>query len=93
MSVQDLDNQEKGLTLQQRAAQQAENDAKNSARTKAASERAKKSGASPEDELEGLRQRMEAARAMVAPKADRCNTECAQHWTNGRDAALKAIEG
>ncbi len=89
MSVQNLDNREKGLNLQERAAQQAENDARNSAKVKAAAERTKRGGTGDAE----LEERIAAAREMVPPEADRHCTDCVQAWIKGRDAALKAIEG
>lgn len=93
MSVQNLDNRERGMNVQDRAAAQADNDEKNSAKTRAAIERTKKGGGSPADELEALRQRIEAARTMIAPPEERHCSECTQRWSNGRDATIKAIEG
>lgn len=89
MSVQNLENPEKGLNLQERAAQQAENDAKNDAKTRAAIARAKKGGTGDAD----LDKRIEAARELKPTGADLHCTDCVQAWIKGRDAALAAIEG
>lgn len=42
---------------------------------------------------EGYQQRITEARGMIAPPEERHCSECAQRWTNGRDAAIRAIEG
>jgi hypothetical protein len=91
--VNNLDNQEQGVDLQTRQRQQAQNDEKNAAKTKDAIERTKKGGPSAAEELEGFRQRMEAAREL-RPSGDNLHcSECAQRWVNGRDATIQAIEG
>jgi hypothetical protein len=45
-----------------------------------------------EAELEGLRERIAAARE-IKPEVGFCCSHCAQAFTAGRDAAIKAIEG
>ena len=47
---------------------------------------------SAEAELEGLRERITAARESK-PDGGYCCSHCAQAFTSGRDAAIKAIEG
>ena len=41
---------------------------------------------------EGLRERIAAARE-IKPEVSFCCSHCAQAFTSGRDAAIKAIEG
>jgi hypothetical protein len=83
MSVTGLENQERGLNLQTR-------DPKG----------AKKGGAFEPPEMEELRQRvtaalrgrLDAAREIV-PEKGFCCSHCAQAFTSGRDATIRAIEG
>lgn len=54
---------------------------------------AKKVAPGAEVELEALRERIAAARVVEPVGGFRCCSHCAQAFTSGRDAAIKAIEG
>lgn len=85
MSVSNLDNQEKGMSLnnrEPRGSKKAQDDI----------ERFKKGEASAEAELQGLRERIAAAKEITTPAPVHCS-DCAQAFANGRDAAIKVIEG
>lgn len=91
MTVNNLENQEQGVNLQTREAQQRANDEKNAAKAKGAIDRTKKGAPSAEDELEAFRQRIAEAKKLTDGRPERNGR--LSDFERGRDAAIKAIEG
>jgi hypothetical protein len=81
MSAQNVDNRERGMSLNTRG----------NAEEGKAKERRK--SMAPEQALDELNARIEEASTLIAPPEDRRDSEAAQHWTNGRDAAIRIIRG
>ena len=84
MSVNNLDNQEKGMSLNNREPRGTK-DAED------AIDRVKKGAPTAAAELAGIRERIAAARQLRQENIH-CS-DCAQAFADGRDAAIKAIEG
>jgi hypothetical protein len=84
MSVNNLDNPEKGMNL-------ANRDPKGAKDAVEEIDRVKKGKPSLAAELEGLRERIAAARELT-PETVHCS-DCSGAFAAGRDAAIKAIEG